>query len=225
MVYKDKVVTEVKTQFNKYIQAEDKESCVSLVISALDEGQTDILTLYEVVLKPALTEISGNEKIQQIQIWREHTRSAIVRTIIECCYPYVIKERDGSLYQKKNCTVVIICPAEEYHDIGARMVTDYFTLCGFKTVFVGGNTPGEDFLMAVDIIRPAYVGISVSNYYHAVAAEKTINLIKERSPDTAILVGGYAFSRDPVLYRRVGADIFLRSFSDIEKLAGKEGLF
>lgn len=218
----EKKTAGLKDTFSGYIQKEDREKCVRLVLAALEQKEVDIPTLYEDILRPALTEISADDKPQEIQIWREHVQTSIVRTILECCYPYVIKERDENGQAKNGLTVLIICPAEEYHETGARMVTDYFTLCGYNAVFVGGNTPREDFISALDYINPAYVAISVSNYYHTVAAERTIRLIKEKKPDTAILVGGYAFNRNPALYKEIGADYYLSGYSDICKLGQGE---
>ncbi len=218
----DSDFSQLKREFAGAIVLEDKERAISLALEALDNRGIDIPTLYESVLRPALTEISSDDKRQDITIWREHVRSAIVRTVLECCYPYVIRERENSGQPKKDKKVIIICPADEYHEIGARMAADYFTLCGYDAVFVGGNTPRADFLSALEAINPAYVGVSVSNYYNAVAAERTIKDIKEKSPELKVIVGGYAFNRDPGLYKKIGADLHISGLEDIRRLGGEE---
>ena len=220
----DNSLSQLQKDFYSAIALEDKEKAVSLVINALDKQKIDIPALYENILRPALTDISSDEKEQEITIWQEHIRSAIVRTILECCYPYLLKERDKSGQRKNGKKVIIICPAEEYHEIGARMAADYFTLCGYDAVFVGGNTPRGDFISALEVIVPAYVGISVSNYYNAVAAERTIKEIKEKSPEVKVLAGGYAFKRNPELHKQIGADLYISGLDDIRRLSGEESI-
>ncbi len=214
--------TELQKEFNTAIASEDKEKAVSLVINSLDNHYLDIPSLYETVLRPALTGISSDDKIQEITVWREHVRSSIVRTILECCYPYLLRERDNSGQPKNGKKIIIICPAEEYHEIGARMAADYFTLCGYDAVFVGGNTPRGDFLSALKVVKAEYVGISVSNYYNAVAAERTIKEIKEKNPEVKVIAGGYAFNRNPDLYKKIGADFHISGLEDIRRLSGED---
>jgi methanogenic corrinoid protein MtbC1 len=158
------------------------------------------------------------EKDKEVCIWREHVRSSIIRTIVECCYPYILKQkkRENKDLGKK---VVVVCPPEEYHDIGARIASDFFTLCGYDSVFVGSNTPKEEFLNAINIVRPKYVVISVTNYYNLVNAKEIVENIRDKSSyDIKILVGGYAFKVNPKAYETIGADMLIDSFEDVEKL-------
>lgn len=55
---------------------------------------------------------------------------------------------------------------------------DFYTLNGFDTVFVGANTPKEDFVSAINIIKPKYVVISVTNYYNIVNAERADRIVE-----------------------------------------------
>lgn len=44
-------------------------------------------------------------------------------------------------HRTKKGVATVLCPPEEYHDLEARMVADFFTIAGFDTIYVGGNTP------------------------------------------------------------------------------------
>ena len=55
-------------------------------------------------------------------VWKS-TRTATVRTIVECCYPYF--ERKAGINPPERGTAVILCPPEE-HDLGARMAADFY---------------------------------------------------------------------------------------------------
>jgi methanogenic corrinoid protein MtbC1 len=119
--------------------------------------------------------------------------------------------------------VIVACPAEEYHEIGARMVADFFTLCGFGGIFVGANTPQEDILDAIKYVKPKYVGISVSSSYNLVAARRTIVKIaeirKQAGLEFKIIAGGQAFVQNPRACDDAGGDLLIHTFEDIEKLA------
>jgi len=206
-----------------YIEKEDKESAVEYAINLLNEGKIDILTLYRDILSPSLNNMFCNVDEKEICVWREHVRSSIVRTIIECAYPYVIKEREKRGIKRKNQSAIVVCPQEEYHEIGARMAADFYTLLGFDTVFVGANTPKEDFVSAINVLKPKYVVISVTNYYNIVNAERAIKKLRQKANyDLRIIVGGYAFKSNKEVYKKIGADYLLDTFGEIEEFIKEE---
>lgn len=205
------------------LELEDKESAVSLILSAIEDKRIDIVSLYTNVLAPSLNNMKPNLEEGGVSIWKEHVRSSIIRTIIECCYPYIVREKH-EIYKNENYgKVILICPPEEYHEIGARMASDFFTLCGYEAIFVGSNTPKDEFLKAIDYINPKYLVISVTNYYNLVVLKATIEKIRSASKKKLnILVGGYAFKNNPEAIKSVDADRFIDSFEDIKKLRKEE---
>jgi len=209
-------------QFLSYLDKEDRYGCVELVLAGLSNNEVDIVTLYDEVLAPSLRESFCLEKQRKICVWEEHVRTSIVRTIIECCYPYVIKERDGKYKSIPNGKVIVACSAGELHEIGARMVADFFCLCGFDAMFVGANTPQSDVLEAIEYVKPVYVAISVSNHYNLIAAHKMVHNIRELRESSGaefkIIVGGRAFEKNPEMGERMGADLLLSTFDDIRRL-------
>jgi hypothetical protein len=72
----------------------EKEQCVKLVLAKLSSYEIDIVSLYNDILTPAQYEDLCKKGNSADCIWQEHVRTSIIRTIIECCYPHVIKERD-----------------------------------------------------------------------------------------------------------------------------------
>lgn len=203
----------------KFLEDENKEECVSIVLKELECENITIPILYDEVLKPALNSISDEKKPQELQIWREHVRSSIVRTIIECSYPYIIKEKNKLYSGKSKGTVAVICPDGEYHEIGAKMVSDFFDLAGYNSIFVGSSTPKQEFLDVVNNIKPKYIAISVTNYFNLVATKKIIHSIKDkRLLDTKIIVGGNAFKNNSKAHIEIGADIKISTYDEILNL-------
>ncbi|MDD4307902.1 MAG: cobalamin-dependent protein [Thermoplasmata archaeon] len=214
---------ELYSQFVDLLQKEDKGKAVQLVLEKLESGELDILTLYSEILTPAQNGLVCWQD-DSLCIWREHVRTSIVRTVLECCYPYVVKEIPK--YRVANGEKVIIgCPSEEYHEIGARMVADYFTLLGFHVTFVGANTPQSEIMNAIAHVKPKIVGISVSNFYNLVAAGKIVGSLarirKEEDLDFRIVVGGNAFRLNPKAHENIGADAVLQTFGDLKRYAGE----
>jgi len=207
------------SEFKNIIETEDRNQALNFIIEKLNGGEITIIPLYEELLKPVLKnmESSGDEKMD---IWKEHIRSSIVKTILENCYPYVIKERDAKFGVETKKRVAIICPAEEYHEIGARMVADYFTLLGYQATFVGNNTPKEVFIKGIETQNLDYIAISISNPYHLVSARNTIEMIRKSSKEIKIIVGGNALLKLGEKQERLDADYYLNTFDDIIAITG-----
>ena len=209
-------------KFIALLEDENKEDALSYALDLLKNKDMDVIALYTNILAPALNKMECKLADKNICIWKEHVRSAIVRTIVECCFPFVIEKKKELNYLEGGIAVVL-CPPEEYHDLGASMIADFFTICGYKAIFVGSNTPYNDFKNAIDVIHPNIVAISVSNYYNLVCTKKIIeDLRKVNHNPIKIIVGGYAFEKNQDNYKLVGADYYANSFFDIEKIARNE---
>lgn len=186
-------------------------------MEALNKDEIGVVELYENVLAKALNSIVDEYEDMDELIWKEHVRSGIIRTIVENTYPHVMKTR-RKLNRNIDKGVLVLCPRFEDHEIGARMVTDFFTMAGYNSTFLGGNTPEKTILQAIESVRPRYISMSITNYYNLVAAKNTIELIKMESPYTMkFLLGGYAF-KDNNYHRDIGGDLLLKSFKDILEL-------
>ena len=112
----------------KSFNEEDKERFVSIALNAIENNEIDIPFLYEEVLKMLLYSI--DECTTDDCIWREHRKTSMVRTVIECMYPYVIKIKNET--KSLNKKVLLICPEKEYHEIGLRMIDDFLQMNGYE---------------------------------------------------------------------------------------------
>lgn len=204
-------MSKIKEQIKDYIRQEDKNNAVISSVEALEKKEISVHELYEEIVKPVLYEIDCKENDVEC-IWKEHVKSAIVRMIIESSYKFVIEESKKA--KKRNKKVLIVCPTEEYHVLGARIAHDYFVMSGFEAVFVGANTPLDVVLNAMTYTRPDYVAISVTNYYNVINAKKIINAIKKIDSSVTILAGGQAFNNEDAL-KAVQADGSIKTFEDI----------
>ncbi|MDR7869387.1 MAG: cobalamin-dependent protein [Tissierellaceae bacterium] len=201
------------------LQEENKEKALKICMKALEDKNVSIVDLYQNILSPALNHIIEEYPNDEDLIWREHVRSGIIRNIVEAAYPYVLEERD-SFGEVNKGNVIVMCPEYEDHDLGARMVSDFFTIVGYNTTFIGAKTPRNTILKAVEIVSPKYLCISVTNYYNLISVKKTIESIKTSTDESiTFLLGGSAFISNPNAYKEVGGDYLLNSFQDIKDLS------
>ena len=215
-------VHELYERFLSHLDKDDRYGCVDLILTKLSTNELDVVAAYDEILAPSLREGYCRERQREICVWEEHVRTSIARTVIECCYPYVIKERNHKYKLTSRGKAIVVCPTEELNEIGARMVADFFTLCGFDSMFVGANTPQAQILEAIGYVKPRYVAISVTSYYNLLAARNLVEKIRSAkemtNADFTIVVGGYAFERNPEMSGEMGADLLLSGFEDIRRL-------
>jgi methanogenic corrinoid protein MtbC1 len=199
------------------LQAEDKEKAVKLSLNALENKEISVVELYEGILAPALRNVIDEYKNEDDLIWREHVRSGIIRTIIESAYPYVMNARKEVAGEREK--IIVMCPEHEDHELGAKMVSDFFKLEGFTSTFIGARTPIHTIIQAIDSIQPKYLCISVTNYYNIVSVKRTIQKIRERTnEDLVIVLGGRAINANPTISSVVGADLHIKDYESIQKL-------
>jgi methanogenic corrinoid protein MtbC1 len=207
-------------RFLELLSAEDREGAISYALGLLEQGDVDVVELYEGILGPALKDMSSQNFEKKWNIWKEHMRTSIVRTIIECCYPYVAKEQKARSKGEGKGVVVLACPSEEYHEIGIRMVADMFTMAGYDAALIGANTPFSDIVSAVEYFRPKILGISATSSFALFAAERVIKKVRETKSPVTIVVGGVAFESNPSAWKEIGADAHLSTFKDILAMKG-----
>ncbi len=203
-----------KEQLIQLIHAENRNEAVLFALDMLKNAEVTIVDLYEQILAKALQQIDCIEGDKEC-IWKEHIETAIVRTIIEVSYPFIIEEQKN--ISRKDKRIVVLCPVEEYHEIGAKMAHDFFLLHGYDSIFIGANTPRDVAMDAITFLKPDYLAISVTNMYNVVHAKRIIDEAKALQPSLKIIAGGVAFYNEHAL-ESVQADYHLTTFESIKEL-------
>ena len=120
------------------------------------------------------------------------------------------------------------CVGGELHELGARMVADFFGREGWDTYYLGANTPAESIVQAISDRQAHVLGVSVTMTFHVHLLSELIARVREAFGDRIkVLVGGYPFNVAPDLWRRVDADASapdaLQAISMANRLVGVEG--
>lgn len=217
----EKKINEIYGRFKVCLEKYDKPGCARLIQGQLESGDISIEDIYTKVLQPSLAQIASNYSQQEIDIWDEHLRSSIVRTMVEICFPYVIEKIQPVEEGAVRKTAIVACLDDEQHDIGARMVSDILLLKGYESYFIGANTDKEQMLKAIISLDADYCAISVSNYYHLTGLQETIEYLKENTDGACkIMVGGYAINNTPGIRSKITPDYFVEKFEDLDDLGG-----
>ncbi|MDD2259082.1 MAG: cobalamin-dependent protein [Bacilli bacterium] len=196
-------------EFLELLNQERKDECVIYIMELFNSGFS-VKEVYEQYIIPSLAEYECNSDVEEICIWKEHTRTSIIRTILESSYPYLIKQKK----EKINKSIIVACPQLEYHEIGAIINTNFFILEGFDAKYIGANTPSEQIISAVKILKPDYLALSITNYYNIVATKKLIETLKEDNKEIKVIIGGQA-TKNPLTIAQLKYDYILQSYEDI----------
>jgi methanogenic corrinoid protein MtbC1 len=109
------------------------------------------------------------------------------------------------------------------HDVGLRMVADFFEMAGWEALVVQAENSAEELLAQLGNPGAEVVGISVTQAINLGAAAELIRRIRSaaRNP-VRVLVGGYAFHQLPLLWQSLGADGTAANASEAVVLAGAQ---
>ncbi|MFH0734553.1 MAG: cobalamin-dependent protein [bacterium] len=165
----------------------DKKGCSQIIKSLLDEG-IDVKEIYTNVIKRSMYRIGQLWELDKTTIAKEHCATKITELVINQIYPHILS------IPKTGNKVIVTCADKEFHELGARMVSDIFELNGWTSTFLGANTPANELLNSIAEIQPELVAISINFYINFIRLVKEIELINERFPNQKIVVGGQAFS-------------------------------
>ena len=207
-------------KFVECLENDDKANAVRIALDALETGKVGIVELYTELLMPVQNKMELEERLESVAIWKEHFRTSVVRTVMEYCYPRVVNEGLRNSFKKGRKKIVVFCPAEEYHDIGARMIADFFTLCGHQVYFLGGNTPPEALMQAMVRLRPEVIAMGVSNYFNLVAARRTIEDVRKiLGKNIYVILGGAAFKDNLAVVKEIGGDCYIDSYDVVARVS------
>ena len=194
---------ELARAYLQSLLAGERRLASRLVLDAVATG-VPVKEIYLHVFQRAQYEVGRLWQVNEISVAQEHYCTAATQLIMSQLYPYIFSaESTGG-------TLVATCVAGDLHEIGVRMVADFFEMEGWNTFYLGANTPTADVIRTVVDRKADVLGISVtiSNHLQAVSSLIARMRADERCRAVRILVGGHPFVIAPELWRKMGADGF-----------------
>lgn len=173
--------------------------------------------IYEYIFQATQYQIGLLWQTNKITVAQEHYCTAATQLIMATLYSHIFDS------PKKGRKLLACTVSDDLHEMGIRMVSDMFELDGWDTYYMGANMPDVDILTAINEQRPDVIAISATMPFHVSNAAALIEKIRLASKPAQfeILVGGYPFILEPLLWNRIGADGFAKDAKDALLLANK----
>ncbi len=134
--------------------------------------------------------------LPQLLICAEAAKSAF-----EEIKKYLAKRGQSAQSKEK---ILLATVEGDIHDIGKNIVASLLENYGFSVVDLGKDVAPERILQAVEKEKPPFVGLSALMTATLPSMEKTVALLKEKTPWVKILVGGAVVTESYA--KKIGAD-------------------
>lgn len=210
---------EKKTSFLTAALEGDHRKCLGIAKEFVLTGK-DIESFYLQIIQPVMYEVGMLWEQGTVSVAQEHLASAVVaRVMASTSMVDVVCDR---MMPK----VVITAAPNEYHEIGAWMVSDILEQDGWDVKYLGANTPADDLFELLRSFKPKVLALSVTMPFNILKVKQMIRVIKEDAElkKIRVVIGGRTFNENPNLWQSTGADYFAANvqeirtlFSDMEK--------
>lgn len=180
---------EIKQTYLNALNDLNRDACLNLLIENLDQRKLSIEEAYQMIVGS----LNQSVEPENHDIWQEHIKTQIVRTSLEILTPYVLKEVPNTNGKK----VAVICPEGEYHELGARLVSDAIRKLGVESLYLGNSLPRHELFNLVLEYPLDAIALSVTNFYALSHVNQVIAEINAIRPKLPIILGGMAVAHNP----------------------------
>ena len=181
-----KIPSQIYQDYLTALLSGDRTSC-TIIVRDLQSSGLDIRDLFINLFQRSLYDLGELWEHHRISVAVEHLASSITERLMS------MVEIDTFSAPHGDHSVIIACIADEYHQIGARMVSDIFELHGWNTHFLGANTPVKDLIAMIHKRKPDLIVVSVSVYFNIPNLLSALTELRTSFPKIPILAGGQAF--------------------------------
>lgn len=185
------MVSVIDQEYPSYYQAllSGNIRACSETVKKLLQDEVDIRTIYEHLFQRSLYQVGHDWESGKVSVATEHLATATTEFLLSLVYPRVFSA------EHIDRSAIVSCIANEFHQMGGRMVADIFELNGWHAYFLGADTPVSDLVAMVIEKQPDVLALSVSLESNRPHAERLIRELRANDVATPIILGGQAFSR------------------------------
>jgi methanogenic corrinoid protein MtbC1 len=177
--------------YDLYLQAllaGKRAACLGIVQQLIGE-KAPLKAIYLGLFERALYQVGELWESDRISVGVEHMATAICESAMTLLYPLLFAS------PRRGHRAVVSCVADEFHQVGARMVADIFEFHGWDGYFLGANVPVEALLAMLQEKKPDFLCLSLTVDTHLPSLVNGIEAVRTSFPQQEILVGGQAFRR------------------------------
>ncbi|MEX2590055.1 MAG: cobalamin-dependent protein, partial [Chitinophagales bacterium] len=194
------------TAYMEYLLLGKRREATHL-ITELIEQEVSIKDIYQFIFQVSQYEVGRLWQCNKITVAHEHYCTAATQQIMSGLYQHIFSSK------RKGKTLVACSISGELHELGIRMVTDFFEMDGWDTYYLGANMPDNQLQEALKEYKADVLALSITLPTHVSRAATLIKNIQAKSDfkKLKIMVGGYPFLTNPDLWQRVAADAFAQN--------------
>ena len=202
-----------------YIQAVlagNAPMAMQLVLDSIEEGMAPVDLIMRTLL-PAQREVGRLWHANQISIADEHLVTNTTQRLMAVLASRVRCQPD------RGKTAIAASVPGNVHDIGIRSIAYLLEFDGWRTIYLGSDTPRGEIVAAVDSFEADLVLLSVALSSQFTALKRMIDEIRagKSGNSVKILVGGNGFAGEPELWRSFGADGYAPTADEALALAAE----
>ncbi|MDZ7755428.1 B12-binding domain-containing protein [Rhodohalobacter sp.] len=197
----DQPLSNEALQYLNFLLSGNRDQAAQIIDQLVEKG-TPVVDIYEHIFQATQYEVGALWQRNEITVAHEHYCTAATQLIMSRLYPQIFSG-------EKNGLKLIACSvASELHEIGIRMVSDFFEMDGWDTYYMGSNMPEAHLLESLREHDANLLAISVTLPIHISRVESIIRNVRDlpEFKDLKIMAGGYPFGIVPNLTEKVGAD-------------------
>ena len=200
----------VARAFLEALLGADRNAALSLIGDQVKNG-VPVRDIYLNIFQPVLREVGRLWQVRKATITQEHFVTSATQLIIAQLYPQLMAEKRAATPRGK--TLVAACVSDEHHEMGVRMVADFFEMDGWDAYYIGANTPAPDLINAVKERKADVVALSSTMASHLPQVDYLIRSLRGDTDtrQVKIIIGGYPFNIVPGLWQKIGADAYAAS--------------
>jgi methanogenic corrinoid protein MtbC1 len=176
----------------------------------------ELQAFYLHIVQPVMYEIGRMWENAEISVAQEHLASAVVARVLAATGG----SRIFTGYRKGRALVTTV--QNEFHEIGAWMISDILEQDGWQVRYLGSNTPREDLLRMLDDYLPDLLAVSVTMAFNLDNLNSLLAEIRSNPlhGDMPVMIGGRVFLDSPELVADMNVHSFAHSLQEAQLLAG-----
>lgn len=129
----------------------------------------------------------------------------------------VVKERMRDTPREMKGKIILATVKGDIHDIGKNIVKVLLENYGYEVLDLGRDVPPEKITECALQQQVSLVGLSALMTTTVVSMEETIRMLREKKPDTKIVVGGAVMTEEYA--KEIGADFYAKEAMDTVRCA------
>jgi len=183
----DSPPNETILRFARLLLEKKRREASELALTSLANKQVSSAEdFFMAVLAPSLQFIGRLWQVNKISAADEHAATEICRYIIFRLFDSLPREKPSA------ARALVSCVEGEEHSLAGELISEYLSLKGWVTHFIGRSAPREDLVQAAVTSKPDVIFLSVTLVSNLPQAQDLANELKKNLPGAKIICGGRA---------------------------------